>query len=511
MKKTALMLIVVSLLIKVMGFAKELILASYYGASEISDAYLVSLTIPAVIFAIVGVAISTTFIPSYTSVFEKQGSRDAARFTNNVISLFMVITTIVFFVVFAFAEPIVKFFASGFEGDVLQLTVSLTRISVFSLFFIALLNVLTPFLHANGFFFVPSLVGFPYHGIVILSIIGSTWLGVSALAYGEVLATLAQLLVLWPLLRKLRFRYRVSLNLTNPRIKSMFFLALPVMLGTSVDRINVLVDRMIASQIAVGGISALNYANRINMFVYSIFVLSISTAIYPSMAKLVIDEKLSDFKKILNVAVSGVCVLIFPITVGSMIFSEPLIALLYGRGAFDVNALSLTAQALFFYSLGMIGIGLREIFTRAFYALEDTKTPVINASIGMVLNIILNIILSRYLGVGGLALASSISALFIIFLLGINLRLKIGPFGLKELLVTVSKITLASLIMGIFAKLSFDKLALIVSSQLALLLSILLGALLYMLLILLMRIDEIHLLVQSAIRNRSKYRSKRGT
>lgn len=101
-----------------------------------------------------------------------------------------------------------------------------------------------------------------------------------------------------------------------------------------------------------------------------------------------------------------------PIAIGSMIFAGPVVVLLFGRGAFDTHAMSMTYYALFFYSVGMIGFGLSEVLSKAFYSMQDTKTPMINATIGVSLNIVLNIILSKYLGIGGLALATSTAAIF---------------------------------------------------------------------------------------------------
>ena len=127
-----------------------------------------------------------------------------------------------------------------------------------------------------------------------------------------------------------------------------------------------------------------------------------------------------------------------------MIFSKEIVSLLFGKGAFPQEAISMTGNALFYYSVGMIAFGLRDILSRGFYALQDTKTPMINATVAVVLNIVLNIILSKYLGIGGLALATSISAIVGKGLLFITLRRKIGGFGLKEISKSFIKISLVT-------------------------------------------------------------------
>ena len=151
----------------------------------------------------------------------------------------------------------------------------------------------------------------------------------------------------------------------------------------------------------------------------------------------------------------------------------------------------MTGNALFYYSIGMVAVGLRDILSRAFYALQDTKTPMINATIAVVINIILNIILSRYLGIGGLALATSISAIVSTLLMFITLRRKIGAFGLKELITSFVKINIASVLMGLVAYASFRFLGRLVSQNLALILAIGVGALVYAIFIYFLKIPEV--------------------
>ena len=259
----------------------------------------------------------------------------------------------------------------------------------------------------------------------------------------------------------------------------MVIIALPVIIGQSVNQINVLVDRTLASGIAVGGISALNYASRLNGFVQSLFVASITTVMYPMISKMAAAKNMKGLKSYVSEAISTINLLVIPATIGAMIFSKEIVALLFGRGAFTPEAVAMTGNALFYYSIGMIAFGLRDILSRAFYALQDTKTPMINATIAVVINIVLNIVLSRFLGIGGLALATSISGIVSAFLMFITLRKKIGPFGLKEISISFIKISIASVLMGLIAYTSFSFLGSLVSQNLALILAIGVGALVY--------------------------------
>jgi putative peptidoglycan lipid II flippase len=178
-----------------------------------------------------------------------------------------------------------------------------------------------------------------------------------------------------------------------------------------------------------------------------------------------------------------------------MIFSNKIIELLYGRGAFENNSVLLTSGALRFYSVGLIGMALREVVSRGFYALEDSITPVKNAVIAVCLNVILNIVLSKYLGINGVALATSIAASFTTILLFISLRKKIGPFGMKQISISFLKILFASSLMGGLAKLSFNYLTISLSQNLSLLIAIGVGALSYFVIIYFMKIEDVDVIV----------------
>jgi putative peptidoglycan lipid II flippase len=296
---------------------------------------------------------------------------------------------------------------------------------------------------------------------------------------------------LLPFAYKKGYRYGFVLDKNDKHLMRMIYLSLPVILGTSVNQINTLVDRTLASRIAIGGISALNYANRLNGFVQGIFVLSIATVMYPMISKMAAENNMAGLKKTLSEAVTSINLLVIPATIGAMIFAEPVVKFLFGRGAFDADAVSMTSYALFYYSIGMIGFGLREVLSRAFYSLQDTKTPTINAAISVTINIILNIILSRFLGIGGLALATSISAIFCTVLLFIGLRAKIGPFGMKNITISFLKILCASIIMGVFAWIVYGILVIRINLNLALVITIGTGAAIYFVMIYFMKIKEV--------------------
>ncbi|WP_431800857.1 murein biosynthesis integral membrane protein MurJ [Halobacillus andaensis] len=504
MKKAVVILMVLTIFSKFIGFFRDVILAYFYGASGISDAYIISMTIPVVIFGVVARGISTGYIPMYSRIEEEEGSPEAIRYTNNLINVLLAFCTLIVAAGLFFTEPIVKVFASGFEGATLQTAVTFTRITILGIYFTIFIRVLSAYLNYKKYFAVPNLLGIPMSIIVILSIMISYQLNVvDLLAFGFVTALFVQLLILLLFAYKKGYHYKTTFDLKDEHLKKMLLLAVPVILGSMVHQINKLVDRTLASQISTGGISALNYANTLNGFVHGVFVTSIATVMYPLISKMASKDNIEGLKRSLYQSIIGISVLIVPATVGSMLFAEPIVRMLFDRGAFDAQAVTMTAGAFFFYSIGMMGTGLRVILSKAFFSLQDTRTPMVNAAMAMGLNIVLNLILSRYMGISGLALATSISAIFCTVLLFYNLRNKLGSLNYRRMTGSFLKVVAASLIMGAAAELVYHSLLNVIDFQITLIITIITAAVIYLAVVYFMKIEEITPLV-NGIRQKLK-------
>lgn len=497
MKKTAFILMLITILSKILGFGREVTLSYFYGASNVSDAYLIALTIPMVIFEFIGVGISTGYIPMYSRVQELHGQLESNRYTNNLINILVVTCTGIIALGIIFAEPLVKVFAMGFAGETLVLAVRFTRLSLLGIYFTGLIYIFSGFLQINGNYVIPALIGYPLNIVIITSIILSSKIDVVVLAIGSVTATATQLLLLLPYAYGKGYRYQLVFSIRDEHIRRMAVIALPIIIGVSVNQINVLVDRTLASAIAVGGISALNYANRINEFVRGLFVAPVATVMYPMISKMAAQDNKTALKSTISEVINLVNLFVIPMTIGAIIFAEPMVTLLFCRGAFDEHAATMTSGVLVYYAFGMIGFGLRDVLSRGFYALQDTKTPMINASLSVAINIILNIILSKYMGLNGLALATSISAIICTTLLFISFRRKLGPFGMKHTVISGTKITVVSCIMVIIAKAFYEYLLTKFNGNIALLAAIMIGSTVYFIMIYFARIKEVDNMVDA--------------
>jgi len=187
MKKTALLVMIITVLSKIIGFGREIVLSYVYGASAITDAYLISQTIPIVIFSFIGVGIATSFIPLYSRIFNEQGQLEANRYTNNLSNTLLLLASIIVVIVMLFTQPIVRLFASGFSGETLELAIRFTRVSVFGVYFTALLNIFAGYLRIHDNYIIPALVGLPMNLVIIASLFISIQTNIYVMAIGSVL------------------------------------------------------------------------------------------------------------------------------------------------------------------------------------------------------------------------------------------------------------------------------------------------------------------------------------
>lgn len=495
MKKAAILIIILTMVVKGLGFVRDIVLSYYYGASYISDAYLLSLTIPTFFFSFISMGITTGYIPIFTEISNKKSEKEAVSFTNNLANVLMLFCTILIFIGIIFTEPIVKLFAVGFDGKTMRLAVDFTRIGFITLYFYVLTAIYSGYLQIKGDFATPVLVGLPMNIISMIAIFISSKTNLLVLAYGSILAAFSQVLLWLPAILRNGYKYKPTFRLKDESLKKMFLIAIPAIIGLNINQINVLIDRTLASTIAEGAMSAIDYANRLNIFINSIFAGSIATALYPTMTKMALKKDKMGLNTSVQEALGIVSIITLPLSVGMIVFSEQIIQVLFGRGAFDRTAIYMTSQALLFFAVGMCAYGFREILSRAFYAVTDTKTPLKNSAISVVINVSLNVILLKFMGIGGLALSTSLSAIIIVVLLAVDYNKKLSKFDYKPIMVTFIKCMAASIIMGISTLYLFKVLDNRVEELFALLLSVLFGIIFYFILIYLLKVKEFNKMI----------------
>ena len=455
-KTTALVLMLIILTSKITGFFRDIVLAQTFGAGEITDAYLTALNIPVVLFDGISAALGTTFIPIYFKIKSSKGQEEVNKFTSNILNIVILVSLVFVLLGVIFAPYIVKIFAVGFKGDVFDLTVNYSKILIFSMVFIAINGLVSSYLVASGNVYISGAITIPFNIFVIIAIIFASVTESYVMVYGTLIAYIAQLLFQLPLLIKKGYKHRLTVNLRDENIRQILFLVIPVFIGSYINQINAVVNRTLASTLDSGSITALNYANKLNMFAVGVIAVAISTIMYPILSKLASEGDKKLFKINISKSINMIVIIMLPIMVVMTTFSTEIVKVLFEEGSFNSHDTYLTSTALFFYSIGILSYGLKELLAKSFYSLQDTKTPVRNATISVVINIVFSIILVNIMGIGGLALASSISATVTTMLLLISLRKKIGKIGFSYILKTFIKGAIASIVMYIIMRIAYN-------------------------------------------------------
>ncbi len=467
--------VVITLIAKLLGFLREVLLSKYFGATGISDAYLISQNIPGTIFDFVGTGLATSFMPIYYKILDKAGKKEAVKFTNYVINITLIFSLVVIVLVYLFTPAIIKIFASGFEGQTLKYAEDFTRINIISLIFSTYVYVFTSYLQANKIFTKSAFAAIPNSICIMLAIVLGAKVNVYLLSIGSALAVLVQSIFLFVPAVKAGYRPLAKIK-WNDSIKEFFRLLLPVIFGVSVNQINTLVDRTVASQVAVGGISALTYANSLIMLVQGGIVQPISTVFYPQITENVTSGDKEKSAAMVERAINFLLSILIPITFGFMAFRTQITDTLFHRGAFDENATNMTASALMFYAIGICFVGIRELISRYYYANSNTVIPMRNATIGVIVNIVLNLLFAKFFGISGLAMATSISAIVTAILLWTGCKKSLGT-KLKLKYFDLLKVFITSFIM-IIGTLLFSRIV-SVNKYVDLLMIILIGVLIY--------------------------------
>ena len=408
-----------------------MVLAYFFGASTVSDAYFVAQTIPEFLFSLAVQAVAIGFIPIYMEILHNDGCKRAMRFTNNLLGFGLLLVVVLVGAVYGFTGGIVRMFASGFTSSAAQMAETFVRISVWGMFFRIVSAIYTALLNANDRFAVTALTGIPLDLITISSVLLAYYLdSPELLALGIAVGYLGQLLVQYPAVRRLKPRVCwKEISFADPYLKKMIALFLPVVFGVGANQVNILVDRTMASSIE-GGISALNYANKVGNILENIIVLSLATVIFPTLSKHAAQKQTDRLSMDIGKSLMIVLLTMLPCAVFVFQYAQEIIQLLFARGVFDARAATLTADAMRFYSIGLLFISFNAILTRALYSLKKVKMTSIATCCAMLTNAVLNLTFAPVMGVRGLALATSIANILQTVVLGAALCRQIGKWYL---------------------------------------------------------------------------------
>lgn len=504
--KSAAMISIFTLISKFLGFTREMLIASKYGSGYETDTYFVAMTATTIIMTTVGASLNTSLIPVFSEIESLRGRKGKLKFFNNILNVIFFLTVILALLSFILSPVIIRILARGFEGDQFELAVKLNRIGLPIIISLGFTYVFSGFLHSSQVFGPSAIMGIPYNFVFIFFLlILARGKNIYGLMLASVLASTTQFLIQVPAIRHRGFRYSFYVDFKDKYLRKILTLIIPVLLGSAVQQINTVIDKTLASNLVDGSISSLNYAAKMNDVVVSVFIAAITTVVFPMLSKAFAEGDGRAIRDIMEQGINTILIITVPATIGIMVLSEPIVRIFFERGAFDSTATTMTSGALFFYSIGLVGISLRLMLNKVFYSFQDTKTPMINGAMSVGLNVVLNLIFVRFMAHRGLALATSISAIFTSILLMLNLRKKIGPIGLVRYIKCFLKTLLAASIMGLVVYYIYNGLMIRLDSSkiyelISLIVSVASGMLVYFLLCILLRVKEVKGLINTFLR-----------
>lgn len=406
MLKATLALAFLSLIIKLLGFGREIALSYKFGTSVISDAYILSIAIPGLFFSIISSAINSAYIP-YSN--DARSNEERINLTNKLIHVFSAITLFICLLIYYFSSEIIELYTGSANRELISIANGMLKLTSFSLIVRIVIVILNSYLQVNGKWLSTTLVGLPLNLVVILSILMSSKDNYWILAAGFTIAMFLQLIVVIPFLIQVKYKYTfVFSDSRKSSIREFSRLMTFVMIATLINELNVVIDLRIGSQLGEGYVSAINYAGKLNILIQVIFVTSLSIIFFPKISKLFKAEQ--DTSGLLNQSITVITFLLIPVAMFTFFRSEEIITLVYDYGSFDAISVARTSSALKWYSIGFLAFGLREILVKYYYAANRMKMPIIFVGISTLVNILLTIVLSYHYQVSGIAMATSISA-----------------------------------------------------------------------------------------------------
>lgn len=420
--KNGLVIIIIMLLGKIVALFRDIFISKVYGISYIADAYNISYILLITIFGFVGSAITNSLIPNLSRLYKNEKKKNLFLFLNNILNVFIFISIIVSFFSIIFSDYIVKILAGNLDFKTLELASKLIKISLISIVFLTLNSILNAVLRIFNFYKTPIVAAFVLNIPALIYLVFFSAYGIKGLTWSVVLGYLIQCLIQLPALYSIGFRYKFIFNLKSEYLLNIFKIMPNFIIASGVLQISVMVDNRMASNLGEGYISALSVASKVNSLIYTVFATSLLQIAYSQMAKNFNGISYENIKNILCEYSNKLFMIIFPMMTCAILLSKEIIKILFFRGNFNMNAVNISSEALTFYLMGLIFFIFRDLLNYCFYSIDLKGVPIKIGIFSVLLNILLNILLTPFLGIGGISLATTISAAvsFIILLYRLN-------------------------------------------------------------------------------------------
>lgn len=422
------------------GLLRQILVANAFGTSDAMGAFIAANRIPETLFTLVaGGALGSAFIPTFTSLLAKEKRQEAWRLASAIFNLILIITILLAGLAAVYAPQLIRYvLAPGFADDPATeaLAISLTRLMLPSAVLFGLSGLVMGILNSRQRFFIPALTPAMYQlGMIFGVVVLSPRLGIYGLAWGVLIGAAGHLVLQLPLLFRQGGAYSPGLGLRSPDVREVARLMGPRLLGVAVVQLNFWVNVRLASMQPDGSVTAIQMAFTLMLMPQAAIAQSVATAALPTFSAQVARDKIHEMRNSLASSIRGILLLSVPASLGLILLREPIISLVLERGEFTAADTRLVAWALLWYAAGLVGHAMVEILARSFYALHDTRTPVLIGVAAMSLNVAFSFTFSSlfqrwgWMPHGGLALANSLATGLEMVGLILIMRVRLGGLG----------------------------------------------------------------------------------
>lgn len=438
---------------KILGLVRDRLLAHVFPPDTI-DIFWAAFRLPDSLFQIVILgALAIAFIPVFTEYFEKRGKEDGFELARAILNVALAIFILASILIYIFASPIISnFIAPGFTLDKQTQVVSLTRIIIFGQVILVFGSFFIGILQSFQRFIIPALAPVFYNfGIILGIIIFSKTLGITGAAIGVIIGAILHVAVQLPLVWSIGFRFKFPPKFFHPGVREIINLVSVRTLGLAAEQINETVGIALASLSTIGSVTYLTFAQHLQVVPIGLFGATLAQAALPVLSSERARGRIEEFKITLLTTLHQILFLALPATAILIVIRIPVVRLIFGASQFDWQATVLTGATLAYLSIGLAAQAVSLLLVRGFYALKDTKTPVVVSFIVVAVNIILSVYFITVLKfeVWSIGFANSISAILSGILLFSTLHFKVGKFNLSSVLIPLSKMLMATIIMGV--------------------------------------------------------------
>ncbi len=438
-----------SLLSRFVGLVRERVLTTTFGAGDVFDAFVAAFRVPDLIFNLIVLgALSAAFIPIFTEkmVRGKKGEEQAFDFATSVLNAILLLVGLMSGVYFLLAEKIVPLMTPGFTGEKLALTILLSKAMALQPILLSISFVFSGMLNCYKRFVAYALAPILYNlGIIIGVVVLVPIMGVAGIAWGVVMGAGAHMLVQLPSVWQVGYRWKPKIGWTTEDFHKLWRMMLPRIVGLAAMQVNLVTVTVIGSSLLAGSIAVFHLANNAQYLPVGIFGISFAQAAFPTLAEQIARRQKAEFTRTLTRVFRYIMFLVVPTSAFFFLLRAQIIRVLFGDGAFDWEDTILTFDTFGWLVISVFAQATIPLLVRAFYVQQDTKTPVVISIVSMVVNIGLALWLAPIMGVAGLALAFSVSAIVNLMLLLGVLHWQLNGFDDKVVLISLIKIVIAAI------------------------------------------------------------------